>query len=126
VWHYNVYLPSGSIDITSATIDGTGIQLHNPDEYAGDYQCGGQSPACAGNGTQAGLVCTDHPLTNPGDECAAFGLLPLGKDDGLTGLTFTATMDAYVALVKSGTHPCGGGNSAYQVYVNVHAGDTLT
>jgi hypothetical protein len=34
-------------------------------------------------------------------------------------------MDAYVALVKSGNHGCGEGASAYRIYVDVHAGDSL-
>jgi hypothetical protein len=128
VWHYNVILPAGTIDILSATTstsDGTIVTLHNPGEYAGNYQCGKTVESCPVVVDAAAVYCTDKPLGNPGDECAAFGLLPQGKDDNLTGLTFLATQDAYVALVKSGNHGCGPGNSAYRVYVNVKTGDTL-
>jgi hypothetical protein len=62
---------------------------------------------------------------NPGEECGALGLQPEGKDDGLTGTSFTATQDAYVVLVKSGSDGCEPGLSAYRIYVNVSAGDTL-
>ena len=123
VWHYDVFLPSGFIDITSATVGS--VSLHNPSEYAGVYNCGG-GVQCDATPPVAGVLCTAHPLTNPGLECGFFGLNPIGKDDNLTGLSFTATMDAFVAIVKSGTHPCGGGNSAYNIYVNVVAGDTLS
>jgi len=128
VWHYNVILPSGEIDIYSATTttaSGVVVSLHNPDEYAGTYQCGPDVDECPVKVDAQDVYCTDQPLGNPGAECAAFGLLPQGKDDNLSGLTFTATQDAYVAIVKSGTHGCGPGSSAYRIYVNVSAGDTL-
>ena len=41
-------------------------------------------------------------------------------------MTFPASQDAYVAIVKSGNHGCGPGNSAYRIYVNVQAGDVLS
>lgn len=129
VWHYNVTLPSGYIDILTAqttTSDGVVVTLHNPDEYSGDYQCGPEVPSCPIVVQPQDVLCTDHPLTNPGAECAFFGLVPDGKDDNLSGLTFTATQDAYVAIVKSGNHPCGPGNSAYRIYTNVLAGEVLS
>jgi hypothetical protein len=98
VWHYNVLLPVGFINILSATTttsSGASVILHSPEEYGGDYQCGEQTPECA-IVVQEGLVC-HTPYGNEGAECGAFGLLPIGKDDGLTGLTFAATMNAYVA-----------------------------
>jgi hypothetical protein len=128
VWHYNVTLPAGDIDILSASVTtGTGVLvgLHNPSEYAGNYVCGPVVEACPVVVTAADLYCTDKPLKNPGSECAHFGLVADGKDDGLTGLTFTATKSAYVAIVKSGSGGCGPGNSAYRIYVNVTAGQTL-
>jgi len=41
VWHYTAILPDGSYDIGEATVvvDGYTVQLHNPHEYAGDYNC---------------------------------------------------------------------------------------
>ncbi|MCK6536093.1 MAG: hypothetical protein L6Q84_24260 [Polyangiaceae bacterium] len=129
VWHYNVILPSGEIDIYSAsatTASGQVVTLHNPGEYAGNYQCGPDVEECPVQVQPADVFCTDSPLTNPGAECAAFGLVPQGKDDNLSGLTFVATQDAYLAIVKSGTHGCEPGQSAYRIYVNVSAGDVLS
>lgn len=56
-------------------------------------------------------------LGNPRNECAYFGLVPIGKDDGLSGLTYEASMDADLALVKAGT--------CYKVFVGVSAGDVV-
>jgi hypothetical protein len=123
VWHYNIPLPSGYIDILSATVDG--VSLHNPGEYAGDYQCT-DIPQCSVQVASQDVYCSDSPLKNPGSECGAFGLEVLAKDDGLSGLTWTATHSALLAIVKSGTHGCGPGQSAYRVYANVTAGDTLS
>ncbi len=41
VWHYLDYKPSGYFDISSASVDvnGTTVTLHNPDAYAGTYDC---------------------------------------------------------------------------------------
>ncbi|KKW26434.1 MAG: hypothetical protein VF00_C0007G0011, partial [candidate division Kazan bacterium GW2011_GWB1_52_7] len=41
VWHYTTYLPDGFYDIESASVvvDGDTVQLHNPHEYAGEYDC---------------------------------------------------------------------------------------
>jgi hypothetical protein len=129
VWHYNVILPSGEIEILSAsttTSSGASVTLHNPGEYSGDYQCGAPPPVCSVSVAAQDVYCTDKPLGNPGDECAAFGLLPQGKDDNLSGLTFTATQSALLAIVKSGTHGCGPGNAAYRIYANVTKGDALS
>src|SRR5688572_29791711 len=71
------------------------------------------------------LLCTASPLGNERAECEYFGLVPAGKDDELSGQSVTASQDAYVAIVKSGSGGCGPGNSAYRVYVNVSAGDSL-
>jgi hypothetical protein len=128
VWHYNVSLPSGEIDIYSATTTtsaGASVSLHNPSEYAGNYECGGAVEECPVEVEDAEIFCTDQPLGNPGSECAAFGLLPQGKDDNLSGLTHSSTQDAYLALVKSGTRGCGPGSSAYRVYTNVSVGEEL-
>jgi hypothetical protein len=128
VWHYNVILPSGEIEILSAkttTSTGAVVTLHNPSEYSGTYECGGEVDACPIVVVPEAVYCTEEALGNPGAECAEFGLLPQGKDDNLNGLTFVATQDAYVAIVKSGNHGCAPGESAYQVYVNVSAGDVL-
>jgi hypothetical protein len=127
VWHYNVSLPSGYIDITSATA--AGVSLHNPDEYAGKYECGTTHQACAVEVQAQSPYCTDKALGNEGAECAEFGLEVLGKisqpDQGSWGTCFTVNSGAYVALVKTGSAACGSGNASYSVYVNVSAGDTL-
>jgi cysteine-rich repeat protein len=128
VWHYNVILPAGEINIYSAQVtaaNGSLVTLHNPGEYAGDYFCG-EVPVCELNVQPQDLYCTAQPLGNPEAECGAFGLLPQGKDDNLSGLTFVSTQDAYVAIVKSGSGGCGPGNSAYRIYTNVHEGDVLS
>jgi hypothetical protein len=128
VWHYNVVLPAGEIDILSATTTtaaGTFVSLHNPSEYAGNYQCGPIVPECPVVVAPQDVYCTDKPLGNPGAECGNFGLVVAGKDDNLTDTSFVATQSAYVAIVKSGTAGCGPGESAYRIYVNVAAGDTL-
>jgi hypothetical protein len=123
VWHYEVFLPAGFIDILSASVGSA--SLHNPGEYAGNYVCDGsdeQEELCPI--ASVGAQC--HPtLGNPGEECAMLGLTPIGKDDGLSGLDFTATMDAYVAIVKSGRGECAQGESSYNVIVDVSVGDVL-
>jgi hypothetical protein len=127
VWHYNVILPSGEIDITSAqtSVKDMTVTLHNPSDYAGDYQCGPAVETCPVAVAAADVLCFSKPLGNPGAECAELGLVPQGKDSELVGLSFGATQDAYVALVKSGTHGCESGSAAYRVYVNVKRGDAL-
>jgi hypothetical protein len=128
VWHYNVPLPAGEIDILSATVVAKGqvVTLHNPSEYAGDYECGPEKPECSVAVAAQDLLCTDQPLKNPGSECGYFGLKPSGKDDGLTGLTHVASQNALLVIVKSGSGGCAPGQSAYRVYTNVHAGDVLS
>ena len=46
VWHYSDYVASGYYNITSASVFVNGIEvtLHNPSEYAGDYQCPTSTP----------------------------------------------------------------------------------
>lgn len=122
VWHYTIYLPSGYIKVTAASVGDT--YLHNPEEYTGDYQCNG-NPVCEVVVEADPLVCIDSPLGNPEAECGYFGLSSLGKDDDLSGSSTLATMDAYVAIVKDGRGACAEGEQAYRVYVNVQAGDTL-
>jgi hypothetical protein len=127
VWHYEVFLPAGFIDILSATVTTAGgvvVTLHNPSAYAGDYQCK-DVPVCDVVVQPQDLLCLSSPLGNPGSECGYLGLVPSGKDDNLSGLTFGASMDAYVAIVKSGSGGCSPGESAYRIYVNVHEGDVL-
>ena len=129
VWHYNVFLAPGFIDILSATTTtstGAVVTLHNPSEYAGDYVCCETVAECSVKVLPQDSYCTDKPLGNPTDECANFGLLPSGKDDSLSGLSFVATQNAYVAIVKSGTKGCPNkGDAAYRIYVNVTKGQTL-
>jgi hypothetical protein len=130
VWHYNVTLDSGYIEILTAqttTSDGKVVSLHNPSDYSGTYACGEeQEEVCSIVVEPQDVYCTDKPLKNPGSECGHFGLeYTGGKIDGLSGLEYTALQDAYVAIVKSGNHGCGPGNSAYRIYVGVEAGDKL-
>jgi hypothetical protein len=49
VWHYTDYLPSGDFDIQSASVevDGVTVNLHNPGDYAGTYDCGEPEQASA-------------------------------------------------------------------------------
>lgn len=63
-----------------------------------------------------GTFCTK--LTDPISECAYLGLEPMGKDDGLSGRTFTSTMNADAALVKAG--------GCYNLFVGVAVGDVLS
>jgi hypothetical protein len=123
VWHYDIYLPAGPIEILGATVNG--VSLRNPGEYSGDYLCDGATDECPIVVEAQDVYCTSQPLGNPGAECAHFGLLPIGKDDDLSGTSFVATTDAYVAIVKSGTAGCAPGESAYRIYVGVHEGDEL-
>ncbi len=129
VWHYNVSLDAGVIDITSAQVTKSSVvtaSLHNPGEYSGTYSCGPEEPVCAVTVAPSALYCTDKPLKNPGAECGHFGLAYTGgKIDDVTGTSYTTLQGAYVAIVKSGTGDCGPGNSAYSVYVGVSTGDTL-
>lgn len=41
VWHYTDYLPDGYYDIQNASVlvDGVSVYLHNPGDYAGQYDC---------------------------------------------------------------------------------------
>ena len=123
VWHYEVFLPAGFIDIVSANVGS--VNLHNPGEYAGDYLCDG------GDDEELCPIAVSGPqchatLGNPGNECGLLGLTPIGKDDGLNGLEFAASMDAYVAIVKSGRGECAEGESSYNIVLDVSAGDVLS
>jgi hypothetical protein len=124
VWHYNVTLSAGEIEILSASVGG--VTLHNPGEYSGNYACGPTNPECPVQVT-AGQFCADpSTLGNPGNECAYLGLAwTEGKDDNLTGPSFTVTESAYVAIVKGGNGgTCPIGQASYNVYTNVTAWQT--
>jgi len=124
VWHYTTYLKSGWIDVTGAevkTADGKVVSLHNPGDYAGDYQCG-EAEECSVKVEPKDLYCSDPG--NPDEECGELGLVPSGTVNYEKGLAVAATQDAYVALVKTGVKGCEGG-SAYRIYVNVSEGDKL-
>jgi hypothetical protein len=125
VWHYNVTLSAGEIEILSASVGG--VTLHNPSEYSGNYACGPTNPECPVEVTAGSFCAAPSTLGNPGAECASLGLAwTEGKDDGLKGGSFVATETAYVAIVKGGNgSTCPGGQASYNVYVNVTAGDTL-
>jgi hypothetical protein len=128
VWHYDVFLPSGDIDILDAvttTAAGVTVSLFNPDVYTDTYACG--APVCDVSGeVTPGLLCTDQPLGNETAECAYFGLVQIAKDIPTSeSPSFTSTLNAPLALVKTGSGACGGGDASYEVYVNVVAGDVL-
>jgi hypothetical protein len=80
--------------------------------------CAPPPPACPEleGVTDGQTVCLN--LGNPRSECAYFGLVPAGKDDGLSGSSFAATKNADLALVKAA--------GCYKVFLDVTAGDTLT
>lgn len=62
--------------------------------------------------------CFDNPIGNENDECALFGLEPLGKTEFDSGKQSThATMDAEIAFVKGGL--------CYRIYNDVEAGDWM-
>jgi hypothetical protein len=126
VWHYNVIFPAGELEILSASVEALGqtATLHNPGEYAGNYECGPIVEECPILVTPD-KICLSQPLGNPGAECGYLGLVPSGKDDNLSGTTFPATIEAYVAIVKSGSGGCEPGESAYAIYVDVQPGDIL-
>jgi hypothetical protein len=127
VWHYNVSLPSGFIDITSAVAGGT--SLHNPDAYAGNYECGTTHEVCSVEVASQPTYCTDKPLGNEGKECGAFGLDVLAKisqpEQGSWGTCFNAPSGAYLAIVKTGSGACGSGDASYAIYANVGEGQSL-
>ncbi len=61
-------------------------------------------PVCEASVQPQDVYCMDHVIAGgPKAECKHFGLESLGKDDELGGLSFAASRDAYVAIVKSGT-----------------------
>ena len=127
VWHFTASgLADGYYDVTSASVtlsNGAVVTLHNPGEYAGEYDCGEE--ACLTIDPEPILCFAPTTLGSPAAECAAFGLPLLGKDDGLFGATHVASQDAALALVKDGRGPCPQGESAYRTYIDVHAGDLL-
>lgn len=66
--------------MTSAQVtlaNGSIVTLHNPGDYAGDYQC--SDAQCAIVVEPQDVLCTDKPLTNPEAECGFFGLIVQGK-----------------------------------------------
>ncbi len=119
VWHYNVLLGTNDVDITAAWVGST--TLHNPSEYSGEYACEPPPPACPIT-PLVQEICPEHVYGNPDEECAAFGapnppgLAPIGKDDGLSGVSHTASMDALLAIVKAG--------QCYVSYLNVEGNVT--
>jgi hypothetical protein len=126
VWHYNVSLTSGAIDIVSASVGST--TLHNPGEYAGNYFCGEDDPQCPVT-VEAHSFC--KPVggkkgTSPATECGWLGLEYTSAKDESGGSIASET--AYVAIVKGGSNGqdgvCAQGESSYNVYVNVVAGET--
>jgi hypothetical protein len=126
VWHYNVTLSSGEVEVYSASVGS--VTLHNPGEYSGNYACGPENPSCPVSVTAGAFCASPSTLGNPGAECSSLGLdWTSGKDDNLSGASFAATETAYVAIVKGGNgNTCPNGESSYNVYVNVTVGDILT
>ena len=66
VWHYDVTLPSGYIEIVSASVGS--VMLHNPGEYTGTYDCGVPPSECSVVVEPQDVFCTDKPLGNPQSE----------------------------------------------------------
>jgi hypothetical protein len=128
VWHFTASgLPDGFYDVTGAMVtlsNGTVVTLHNPGDYAGEYDCT-PNEACLTIDPEPILCFAPSDLGSPEAECAAFGLPALGKDDDLSGSTWIATQDAAMAIVKDGRGPCPMGENAYRTYIDVHAGDVL-
>ena len=127
VWHYTASgLPDGDYDVTAASVtlgNGAVVTLHNPGDYSGTYDC---TPSSCVDFAAEPLLCMEpSSLGSPEAECGAFGLVPLGKDDDLSGSTWLAGMDAPLVIVKDGRGPCAQGENAYRTYTNVQAGDVL-
>lgn len=85
--------------------------------YVTDHERCGTTPACPVSLPEANPFCPSRPVGNPRAECELFGLTVLDKNDGTSGLLWSATTDARLALVKAG--------GCYQFYVDVKAGDPL-
>jgi hypothetical protein len=126
VWHYNVTLPAGYVDILTASAGGA--TLHNPGEYAGTYANGcTPPPVCDVQVQDIALYCTDKPLGNEEAECDAFGLDPFAKYElGGSATSVGAHTSALLAIVKTGSGACGSGEASYQIFANVSAGDPLS
>ena len=126
--HFNVIAPSGTYNVTAATVqvNGTTITLHNPGEYAGTYNCN-QQPGCATFSLPAqyagARVCLPV-LGSPNSECGLLGLAPSGKDDPVASEPHPATQNAAVAIVKDGSVGCATGQ-AYRFYSPVTVGQLL-
>ena len=129
VWHYDVFLPAGDIDITSAEVTALGqtIELHNPDAYTDTYSCGAPPPACSVQVSAQDEICLDKPLGSETAECSYFGLSLIAKDIPTTASnTFSSTENALLAIVKTGTGDCGPGMAAYRTYTDVTVGEVLS
>lgn len=128
VWHYTASgLPDGYYDVGAASVNlsnGSVVTLHNPGEYAGEYDCA-EDEACLQIDPEPILCLPSNTLGSPAAECGSFGLPALGKDDDLSGSFHVATQDAAMAIVKDGRGPCPQGEIAYRTYIDVHAGDFL-
>jgi hypothetical protein len=125
VWHYNVALPAGYVDILTASAGGA--TLHNPGEYAGNYANGCvPPPVCDVQVQDIPLYCS-AVLGNEDAECDAFGLDPLAKYEiGGSVSSIGAHTSALLAIVKTGSGGCGPHENAYQIFANVTAGDPLS
>jgi hypothetical protein len=125
VWHYtHSGLPDGDYDVTSASVtlaDGTVVTLHNPGDYSGTYDCA----SCPLPDPEPLVCLAPRDLGSPAAECGYFGLVPLGKDDDLSGSTWIASMGADLSIVKDGRGPCPKGTVAYRTYTDVQSGDLL-
>lgn len=67
VWSYLDYKPSGYYDISSASVDvnGTTVTLHNPDAYAGTYDCAPTSTPTSTFVPTATFTPTSMPSSTP-------------------------------------------------------------
>ena len=130
VWHYDVILPPGEINILSATVQvgSQTIQLHNPGDYAGEYNCVPLDQCetfSLPDQYKGAIICLSKPLGSPGAECGLLGLAPQGTGDPGGGAQQASTQNAAVAIVKDGSVGCNPGEQAYRFYENVQVGDIL-
>lgn len=94
VWSYLDYKPSGYYDISSASVDvnGTTVTLHNPDAYAGTYNCAPTSTATSTFVPTATFTPTTTftPTSMPSSTATATAISTQGPSETPTA-TFTAT-----------------------------------
>ncbi len=101
VWSYTDHLPDGTYDVTSASVvvGGVTVNLHNPDAYAGTYNC---TPTSTSTFTPTGPTNTFTPT-------ATSTMTPTGPTPTFTSTftptdTFTPTMTSTSTPTFTSTH----------------------